>query len=238
LLQPLPQIVVSAAMASPTDERGEGHWLALAGASKMVLDYRKAQKNRAKADRIEAATGLYLLSNSNINAQKFTAMYFLGKFLGKGPRGTWFGHNYTGDGNKDDFAKFNTYNTRKRIEKAFQFKIGVEFLNQNFFKDNPISNEEILGFLLITKLLAPRAKSFSDKLAVGHDRDVPSANLSGNACKHIRADSGYVSGYLNGLATGEAFWQPLDSFVGFGGSLLFTVDAGISSLRSGFGGCK
>ncbi|MCB1156389.1 MAG: RHS repeat-associated core domain-containing protein [Leptospiraceae bacterium] len=207
--------------------------------TKAIFGYRKAERNRKRFEQMEAYTGLYLLSNSNITAQKFLAMYFLGKYMGQGPKGVLFGHNYTGDGNRDNFAKFNIRNNAKRIKNIIPFYFGIKLLNQSIFKDDPITDEQFLGFISITKLLAPRAKSFSDSLAIGHDREVPAKMFSGSSCQHFRADMNYAVGFLNGVSTGKAFQQPIDSLVGLGGSfLLGGIDAPISTLRSAFGGCR
>jgi hypothetical protein len=39
--------------------------------------------------------------------ERFLRMYIIAVGVGKGGRGTWFGHTWTGPGNSSDFSDFN-----------------------------------------------------------------------------------------------------------------------------------
>lgn len=211
--------------------------VSIAAVTIKIANYRKAEKNRRVEQRNETAAGMYLLANSGIDAEKFAWLYTIGKHVGGSVRSTWFGHKYTGDGNKDNFYKLNSHYGRNRINAMTTYMLAVfVILNETLYKKDRITVEEAVGFLGVTKLLAPRPKSFADRLAIGHDRDVPGKQLNENRFQHIRADGNYIAGFMNGLSTGEAFRQPIDSFVGLGGSVLLGgLDAPLEWLRGARG---
>ena len=175
------------------------------------------------------AVALYTARSAGITDEEFILLYSFASLLGHSATETWFGHNYTGPGNKDPFSKFN--NRYSKTSKQIEF-----FILMKVVLGDRIADEKVLMFLMLIPLLSPELKSFADGLAQRHDRDVPGDMLGFPDqffslkfhARHIKADGNYVGGFLKGMFTpSSGFWKtPLDSIVvGGGGSVLFSGDA-------------
>lgn len=87
-------------------------------------------------------------------------------------------------------------------------------LNESLYQTSNRPTVKTVIFRALSRYFFHGAKSYSDELSQGQDRDVPATQLQGSPYQHIRANGKSVKGYLDGYRTGKIFRQPADIIIG------------------------
>ena len=184
------------------------------GAKFLGKEYEYAKKKNEEAENVNT-----FINGGEEGALAFFVLNGLARNIGKAKaRNTFFGHKYTGDGNRDYYSKF--FDSEKNNKSVTQ--IAFEFIASNIFH---IDENYQKAFINIIPGLRVNPKSFADRLAQRHDSEVYGQTFS--TSKNRSAGAHYYKAWGDGFLRGDGgFWeQPIDSIiVGGGGSIIFLIE--------------
>jgi RHS repeat-associated protein len=169
---------------------------------------------------------------SGMTPEAFALFYTVGKEFGKTETATWFGMNYSGNGNLDPFAAYNNKYSRKMetIRTLVILSLAREELGKQGI--HYTMEQAIVFFLFMVPLLSPGPKTWGDSLSMYHDREVPGNQGDTNVkCSYhhrqYAANGNYIRRAMSGLNKRQAFKVPINGMAGgFGlGSLGMAVDS-------------